>query len=156
MFRCCNNRVQYAYFRIAECGTHSRTSTGTPIRYGTTIYGRIAGVRILYGRIICGRRIFFELQYGTSTVQSYKFEYSTSKRRGLISTVRYRSLVNLQQDKSTGTVFVRKRVRYATRRVRSMKKRVRYVRVHSSYWPHGGVESYCAVLLQYEHSSEYE
>ena len=52
---------------------------------GTIRYVRIAGVRILYGRIICGRRIFFELQYGTSTVrvQSYKFEYSTSKRRGL-------------------------------------------------------------------------
>ena len=51
---------------------------------GTIRYVRIAGVRILYGRIICGRRIFFELQYGTSTVrvQSYKFEYSTSKRRG--------------------------------------------------------------------------
>ena len=106
--------------------------------------------RAVYGRIICGRRIFFELQYGTSTVQSFKFEYSTGKRRGL-STVRYRSLVNVQQDKSTGTVFVRK-----TRRVRSMKKRVRYVRVHSSCWPHGGVESYCTVLLQYEHISEYE
>ena len=64
-------------------------------------------VRILYGRILCGRRILFELQYGTSTVQSYKFEYNTTKRRGL-STVRYRSLVNLQPDKSTGTVFVRK------------------------------------------------
>ena len=58
------------------------------IRYRTPIYGRIAGVRVLYGRILCGRRILFELQYSTSTVQSYKFEYSTSKRRGL-STVRY-------------------------------------------------------------------
>ena len=80
------------------------------IRYSNIRSYIASGVRILYGRIICGRRIFFELQYGTSTVrvQSYKFEYSTSKRRGLISTVRYRSLVNLQQDKSTGTVFVRK------------------------------------------------
>ena len=116
-------------------------------------------VRILYGRILCGRRIFFELQYGTrtvrinrpintcnqSTVQSYKFEYSTSKRRGL-STVRYRSVVNLQQDKSTG--LSEKCVRYATRRVRSMKKRVRYVRVHSSCWPHGGVESYCTPTVR--------
>ena len=95
--------------------------------YGTPIYVRIAGVRILYGRIICGRRIFFELQYGTSTVrvQSYKFEYS--KRRGLISTVRYRSLVNLQQDKSTGTVFVRKMrtVRYSPGSIDEKKSTVR-------------------------------
>ena len=129
IYRCCNNQVQYAYFSIAECGTHSRTSTGTPVRYGTPIYGRIADVRILYGRIICGRRIFFELQYGTNTVrvQSYKFEYSTSKRRGLISTVRYRSLVNLQQDKSTGTVFVRKMrtVRYSPGSIDEKKSTVR-------------------------------
>ena len=83
----------------------------------------------MYGRILCGRRIFFELQYGTSTVrvQSYKFEYSTSKRRWLISTVRYRSLVNPQQDKSTGTVFVRKRrtVRYSPGSIDEKKSTVR-------------------------------
>ena len=68
-------------------GLLSAVLTPERVRYSGTIrvrysYGRIAGVRIPYGRILCGRRILFELQYGTSTVQSYKFEYSTSKRRG--------------------------------------------------------------------------
>ena len=97
------------------------------IRYSNIRSYTVAGVRILYWRIICGRRIFFELQYGTSTVQSYKFEYSTSKRRGLIRTVRNRSLVNLQQDKSTGTVFVRKMrtVRYSPGSIDEKKRTVR-------------------------------
>ena len=94
----------------------------------------------------------FELQYGTSTVQSYKFEYSTSKRRGL-STVRYRSLVNLQQDKSTstGTVFVKK------------MRTVRYSPGSNEYGTYEYIRragrttvSKATVLLQYEHSTSSE
>ena len=45
-----------------------------PVLRYDTILEYTVGVRLLYERILYGRRILFELQYGTSTVYSYKYE----------------------------------------------------------------------------------
>ena len=90
-----------------------RYDTSTALEYTVLLYGTCI-------RTLPVRRILFELQYGTSTLQPYKYRQEKGPK---YSTVRYRNLVNVHKS----TVLVRKGVRYATRRVpprRSMKNGV--------------------------------